>query len=87
MTERRGGLGRGLAALIPTGPPPGSGPPPAPNDRPANADAVRSSQMGSFGTNGSAPAHGGEVAGAVYREVPVTSMLLTWNIAAEAATR
>jgi ParB family chromosome partitioning protein len=74
MTERRGGLGRGLAALIPTGPPPGSGPPPASNDRPANADAVRSSQMGSFGTNGSAPAHGGEVAGAVYREVPVTSI-------------
>jgi ParB family chromosome partitioning protein len=30
--------------------------------------------MGSFGTNGSAPAHGGEVAGAVYREVPVTSI-------------
>jgi ParB family chromosome partitioning protein len=30
--------------------------------------------MGSFGTNGSAPAYGGEVAGAVYREVPVTSI-------------
>ena len=26
MTERKGGLGRGLASLIPSGPPPGSAP-------------------------------------------------------------
>jgi ParB family chromosome partitioning protein len=63
MTEqRKGGLGRGLAALIPSGPPPGSGP-------------VRPT------TNGSAPARNGsetevsgEVAGAVYRELPVTAI-------------
>jgi ParB family chromosome partitioning protein len=79
MTERRGGLGRGLAALIPTGPPPGSGPSPtALGERPrtdARADTVsRDGEAGASGTNGSTPVPGGEVAGAVYREVPVTSI-------------
>src|ERR1700724_1105301 len=74
MTERRGGLGRGLASLIPTGPPPGAGPPSTATDRSANAEAVGSDQNGSIGTNGSAPAHGGKVAGAVYREVPITAI-------------
>jgi ParB family chromosome partitioning protein len=65
MTEqRKGGLGRGLAALIPSGPPPGSGP-------------VR---LPTTNGNGSAPARtetveiGGEVAGSVYRELPVNSI-------------
>jgi len=79
MTERRGGLGRGLAALIPTGPPPGSSPSPtALGERPrteARADTVsRDGETSASGTNGSAPVPGGEVAGAVYREVPVTSI-------------
>ena len=65
MTEqRKGGLGRGLAALIPSGPPPGSGP-----VRPSTTNG-----------NGSSPARtdsveiGGEVAGAVYRELPVNAI-------------
>jgi ParB family transcriptional regulator, chromosome partitioning protein len=61
MTEqRKGGLGRGLAALIPQGPPPG-----APSTiRPTNAVG-----------NGAKPAGpSGEVAGAVYREISVTAI-------------
>jgi ParB family transcriptional regulator, chromosome partitioning protein len=62
MTEqRKGGLGRGLAALIPSGPPPGSAAPvlPLPNGARAHSPA---------------PVGGGEVAGAVYRELSVTSI-------------
>lgn len=56
MTERKGGLGRGLAALIPSGPPPGTIPAPA-----TELDA-----------NGSLTVDGRNmVAGAVYREVAV----------------
>jgi ParB family chromosome partitioning protein len=66
MTEqRKGGLGRGLAALIPSGPPPGSGP-------------VRSTGNGSSpartGADGYPILEGGEVAGAVYRELPVNAI-------------
>src|SRR5690349_10146430 len=62
MSERKGGLGRGLAALIPQGPADGggSGPmklPTAPRPKPAAPEAP------------AAPS--GTVAGAVYREVPV----------------
>ncbi|MFJ7211101.1 ParB/RepB/Spo0J family partition protein [Amycolatopsis sp. NPDC098790] len=71
MTERRGGLGRGLAALIPTGPAPG-GPLPAAGD-PA-ADKKAAEDKGWFAANGQAKTHGGEVAGAVYREIPVSSI-------------
>jgi ParB family chromosome partitioning protein len=79
MTERRGGLGRGLAALIPTGPPPGSSPSPAPHDRSNNADgradsAPRDGDRRPLNVNGSGASNSGEVAGAVYREVPVTSI-------------
>jgi len=79
MTERRGGLGRGLAALIPTGPPPGSSPSPAPHDRSNNADGrgdsvSREGDRTPLGVNGSGASSSGEVAGAVYREVPVTSI-------------
>lgn len=63
MTERRGGLGKGLAALIPSGP---AGPPPGP----------AGSVLGPNGTS-AAPAESPgavqemTVAGAVYREVPI----------------
>ncbi|RAS68090.1 chromosome segregation DNA-binding protein [Lentzea atacamensis] len=61
MTEqRKGGLGRGLAALIPQGPPPG-----APSTiRPAAAGNGSSTK----------PQPVGEVAGAVYREIAVTAI-------------
>ena len=63
MSERKGGLGRGLAALIPQGPPAGAGGavtmPNATRPRPAPPAAA-------------APAEpSGSVAGAVYREVPI----------------
>lgn len=64
MSERKGGLGRGLAALIPQGPADGSGSsamklPTPPRSKPAAPPAA-------------APAApSGAVAGAVYREVPV----------------
>ncbi|MDQ3989847.1 MAG: ParB/RepB/Spo0J family partition protein [Actinomycetota bacterium] len=61
MTERRGGLGRGLAALIPIGPPVPTG------------DAEPRSEP-----PGSQPDEGGprgEVAGAVYQEVSIESIV------------
>ncbi|WP_020669082.1 ParB/RepB/Spo0J family partition protein [Amycolatopsis nigrescens] len=73
MTERRGGLGRGLAALIPTGPvgqPEGAAAPAQAKIEPVDGG----SEQGRAGANGSAPTHEGEVAGAVYREVPVSSI-------------
>ena len=60
MTERKGGLGRGLAALIPSGPPPGSAPP---------ANGITSPPAA-----GTPSPDGQVVAGAVYREVPVGSI-------------
>jgi ParB family chromosome partitioning protein len=79
MTERRGGLGRGLAALIPTGPLPGSSAAPASSTGPLKADASsgagpREGEKGWFAANGSMSSHGGEVAGAVYREVPISAI-------------
>lgn len=69
MTERRGGLGRGLAALIPSGPAAGS-----------DGSALR----GSAPTQVTPPpaaeepvsreTSGGEVAGAVYREIPISAI-------------
>ncbi|TDQ05174.1 ParB/RepB/Spo0J family partition protein [Labedaea rhizosphaerae] len=59
MSERKGGLGRGLAALIPQGPPPG-----APGTRPRPA-AVPT-------TNGATTEP--SVAGAIYREVPTDAI-------------
>ena len=72
MTERRGGLGRGLAALIPTGPATG-GPLPAPGE-PSAADKKSAEDKGWFAANGAAKSHSGEVAGAVDREIPVSSI-------------
>jgi ParB family transcriptional regulator, chromosome partitioning protein len=64
MTERKGGLGRGLAALIPQGPPAGA--------TPANSAGLGPASVGST-SNGTAAASAdlGVVAGAVYREVPI----------------
>lgn len=57
--ERKGGLGRGLAALIPNAPPaPAGGTPAAASESPVSAPVA-------------GPAASGEVAGAVYREVPI----------------
>jgi ParB family chromosome partitioning protein len=63
MSERKGGLGRGLAALIPQGPADGSGGgamklPTAPRPKPAVVPEAPAAPSGT-------------VAGAVYREVPV----------------
>lgn len=73
MTERRGGLGRGLAALIPTGPT-GGGPLPAPGETQSAADKKAAEDKGWFAANGQAKQYSGEVAGAVYREIPVGSV-------------
>ncbi|GAB2979568.1 ParB/RepB/Spo0J family partition protein [Amycolatopsis acidiphila] len=70
MTERRGGLGRGLAALIPTGPAAGEQPA-------AEVGLEASSRNGDkdqFATNGSVTVPSGEVSGAVYREVPISAI-------------
>ncbi|GAA3460517.1 ParB/RepB/Spo0J family partition protein [Saccharothrix longispora] len=65
MTEqRKGGLGRGLAALIPSGPPPGA---PAPMP-------VRTMSNGKASTPARDVPPTGEVAGAVYQELPVTAI-------------
>ncbi|ASR38809.1 chromosome partitioning protein ParB [Prauserella marina] len=73
MSERRGGLGRGLAALIPTGP--------VSSEEVVTAEvkidqtAVPAPPPGDwFAANGAIKGHGGEVAGAVYREVPISSI-------------
>lgn len=67
MTERRGGLGRGLAALIPTGPAETAAPDPRP-------PAARTGEKDWFAANSAVKAHAGEVAGAVYREVPISAI-------------
>ncbi|WP_191255779.1 ParB/RepB/Spo0J family partition protein [Amycolatopsis oliviviridis] len=77
MSERRGGLGRGLAALIPTGPPPGSAAPAENGSTAVPAPPAGSSgpeDKGWFAANGAAGVQGGTVAGAVYREVPVSQI-------------
>lgn len=57
MTERRGGLGRGLAALIPTGP---ATPPPAATETATPAEKAVREDKGWFAANGAA---GQQVAG------------------------
>ncbi|EID54320.1 ParB/RepB/Spo0J family partition protein [Saccharomonospora xinjiangensis] len=71
MNERRGGLGRGLAALIPTGPADSGGEMPEPD---TNGTSKPTADTGWFAANGAVSAKPGEVAGAVYREVPVESV-------------
>lgn len=80
MTERRGGLGKGLAALIPTGPAEEAEPEDV--SRESRQASPQSSSVngdtGWFGANSSiaegADSPTGEVAGAVYREVPVSAV-------------
>jgi ParB family chromosome partitioning protein len=80
MTERRGGLGRGLAALIPTGPPDhadASVARSAVGNRAADVVIGQRSPGSTTRTASSAPdgAHdGGPVPGAVYREVRVDAI-------------
>jgi len=70
MTERRGGLGRGLAALIPTGPTVAEGA----TVEVKTEKSARNGEKDWFEANSSVEAHGGEVAGAVYREVPLSAI-------------
>src|SRR5689334_1523820 len=63
MTEqRKGGLGRGLAALIPQGPPPGA------------PSTIRPAAAGNGAAAAAKAQPIGEVAGAVYREIAVTAI-------------
>ncbi|NKQ53289.1 ParB/RepB/Spo0J family partition protein [Amycolatopsis sp. K13G38] len=70
MTERRGGLGRGLAALIPTGPTVAEGA----TVEVKTETSTRNGDKDWFAANSSVQPHGGEVAGAVYREVPLSAI-------------
>lgn len=80
VVERRGGLGRGLAALIPTGPPaeaaPPPPPPPSPPPRPAPADPTAILFGGPRPAPRSAPNAVAEPLSrsAYYREVDVTAV-------------
>ncbi|HEX3785257.1 MAG TPA: ParB/RepB/Spo0J family partition protein [Pseudonocardiaceae bacterium] len=69
MTERKGGLGRGLAALIPSGPPPGAA---APRPNLTSVAAVADSPVAV--ADSPTESVSGTVAGAVYREVPIDSI-------------
>ncbi|MDT7740979.1 MAG: ParB family transcriptional regulator, chromosome partitioning protein [Actinomycetota bacterium] len=79
MTERRGGLGRGLAALIPTGPPDSADAPVARSGVGNRAADVVIGQRSAAATRTAPPrtstpegdVDAGSVAGAVYREVRV----------------
>ncbi|HEV3357202.1 MAG TPA: ParB/RepB/Spo0J family partition protein [Pseudonocardiaceae bacterium] len=64
MTERKGGLGRGLASLIPSGPPPGAAPRPNLASVPDSATPAIPDGLAVSGT----------VTGAVYREVPTDAI-------------
>jgi ParB family chromosome partitioning protein len=68
MTERKGGLGRGLAALIPSGPPVGA----APASPGPGGGGTATATLGSGET--AAPAVDVMVAGAIYRELPIGSI-------------
>lgn len=70
MNERKGGLGKGLAALIPTGPAEEQDESP-----PQVRDEAREQRSDWFTANGTVEdASSSEVAGAVYREIPVASI-------------
>lgn len=75
MTERRGGLGRGLAALIPSGP---AGGPTGPRLGSAAADVVLGAAPGAPAATGSGAPRSPDApladGGAVYRELPITEV-------------
>ncbi|MCI2423991.1 ParB/RepB/Spo0J family partition protein [Saccharopolyspora sp. K220] len=67
MTERRGGLGRGIAALIPSGPPAGDG-------AALRSPVLRGPQPTEPAEESVSRETGGTVAGAVYREIAISSI-------------
>jgi ParB family chromosome partitioning protein len=74
MAERKGGLGRGLAALIPTGPPPGSpGETPVPRPPTPSTDVPDRWSRPLASVPDDPPADG-DGYGAVYREIPVEAI-------------
>lgn len=75
MTERKGGLGRGLAALIPSGPPAEDGSPDGVTVRGAGFSAPSSSaDEPDVPEPVSRETESGSVAGAVYREIPTSAI-------------
>lgn len=75
MTERRGGLGRGLAALIPSGPAPDGSTQALMEEGVESTGAVLSHPDGSDGADDEhAVSRETSVAGAVYREVDITAI-------------
>ncbi|MCP2168961.1 ParB/RepB/Spo0J family partition protein [Goodfellowiella coeruleoviolacea] len=70
MNGRRGGLGRGIAALIPSGP---TLPTPGGAVSAAGAAGAAASAIQSVDDAGQVE-NGGQIAGAVYREIPITSI-------------
>lgn len=74
MTERRGGLGRGLAALIPSGPG-GEGESPSVTVRGEGFDATPPSPEPAASSEAPVSREtGGATAGAVYREIPTSAI-------------
>jgi ParB family transcriptional regulator, chromosome partitioning protein len=69
MAQQKRGLGKGLGALIPTGPMPGTGP----SAGSAQA-APASGSAGLAGANAPAAEHGGSVGGAYFQELPIEAV-------------
>ncbi|WP_020496785.1 ParB/RepB/Spo0J family partition protein [Sciscionella marina] len=74
MTERKGGLGRGLAALIPSAPPEDGSAAPAAEPSSTAPKTSTAKAPASQGEPASPAEPSGEVAGAVYREVPIDAI-------------
>ncbi|HVF18752.1 MAG TPA: ParB/RepB/Spo0J family partition protein [Mycobacteriales bacterium] len=73
MTQRKGGLGRGLGALIPSGPPPSPGP-----DEPATVADHAAAEHVSAASTPSPPFPGDSATsgpGAYFREIPIEAIL------------
>lgn len=69
MAQQKRGLGKGLGALIPTGPMPGTGP------SAGSAQATPASgPAGPAGINAPAVGHGGSVGGAYFQELPIEAV-------------
>jgi ParB family chromosome partitioning protein len=71
MSDRRGGLGRGLAALIPSAP---VGKPEQKSADRELASVPQGAETWFAANNAVTASHSGEVAGAVYREIPISSI-------------
>jgi ParB family chromosome partitioning protein len=68
MTERKGGLGRGLAALIPSGPP-------VPQDPVAGTSGISPANAVIGGSHQESAGSSGSVAEAVYQEIPIRAIV------------